>query len=75
MSRPSSSVPNQCAADGESRRAGRLMAAGSWWAIQGAKRAKHEKDQDQHNADGREGIVAGISRELAAKRDGGGGHS
>src|SRR5580693_3378124 len=43
MSRPSSSVPNQCADDGESRRAGRLIEAGSWGAIQGAKRAKITK--------------------------------
>src|SRR5271165_4350085 len=43
MSRPSSSVPNQCACDGESRRAGRLMAAGSCGAIHGANRAKITK--------------------------------
>src|SRR5579863_8920802 len=40
MSRPSSSVPNQCAWDGVSRRTGRLMAAGSCGAIQGANSAK-----------------------------------
>src|SRR5271169_954425 len=40
MSRPSSSVPNQWGWDGASRRAGRLMAAGSCGAIQGANRAK-----------------------------------
>src|SRR5580700_1100543 len=43
MSRPSSSVPNQCAYDGVPRRAGRLMAAGSCGAIQGANRAKITK--------------------------------
>src|SRR5271156_483298 len=43
MSRPSSSVPNQCAWDGASRRTGRLIDAGSCGAIQGAKRAKITK--------------------------------
>src|ERR1700758_1370424 len=43
MSRPSSSVPNQCADDGRSRRAGRWIEAGSCGAIQGAKRAKITK--------------------------------
>src|SRR5580700_8321992 len=43
MSRPSSSVPNQCADEGESRRAGRLIAAGSCGAIQGANAAKIRK--------------------------------
>src|SRR5271169_7183080 len=43
MSRPSSSVPNQCADDGESRRAGRWIDAGSCGAIQGANRAKIRK--------------------------------
>src|ERR1700733_2566638 len=43
MSRPSSSVPNQCACDGPPRRAGRLMKAGSCGAIQGAKRAQVTK--------------------------------
>src|SRR5579872_603294 len=40
MSRPSSSLPNQCAADGPSRRAGRLIDAGSCGAIHGANTAK-----------------------------------
>src|SRR5271168_2793852 len=43
MSRPSSSVPNQWAWEGGLRRAGRLMAAGSRGAIQGANRAKITK--------------------------------
>src|ERR1700735_1569000 len=43
MSRPSSSVPNQCACDGPPRRAGRLMKAGSCGAIQGANRAQATK--------------------------------
>src|ERR1700683_3720595 len=43
MSRPSSSVPNQCACDGVLRRAGKLMAAGSCGAIHGANRAKIKK--------------------------------
>src|SRR5260370_35700182 len=43
MSRPSSSVPNQCADEGGSRRAGRWMEAGSSGAIQGANRAKVTK--------------------------------
>src|SRR5580658_9226499 len=43
MSRPSSSVPNQCADDGGSRRAGRLIEAGSCGAIQGANSAKITK--------------------------------
>src|ERR1700736_5163116 len=43
MSRPSSSLPNQCAAEGGSRRVGRLIAAGSWGAIQGAKIANSTK--------------------------------
>src|SRR5215469_8086931 len=43
MSRPSSSVPNQCGRDGELSRSGRLMAAGSWGAIHGANTAKITK--------------------------------
>src|ERR1700680_198712 len=43
MSRPSSSVPNQCADDGGSRRVGRWIDAGSCGAIQGANRAKMTK--------------------------------
>src|SRR5882672_10877941 len=43
MSRPSSSVPHQWAAEGEDKRFGRTMKAGSWGAIQGAKRAKATK--------------------------------
>src|SRR5580692_988066 len=43
MSRPSSSVPNQGLWDGVSRRAGKLIAAGSCGAIQGANRAKITK--------------------------------
>src|SRR5947209_6700886 len=40
MSRPSSSVPNQCAALGGCRREGRLMLLGFCGAIQGANSAK-----------------------------------
>src|SRR5438309_5879063 len=40
MSRPSSSVPNQCSAEGRMRRRGRSMCAGSNGAISGAKIAK-----------------------------------
>src|SRR5438552_11046082 len=43
MSRPSSSLPNQCAAEGGSRRVGRLIEAGSCGAIQGAKIANSTK--------------------------------
>src|ERR1700716_1364363 len=43
MSRPSSSVPNQCACEGKARRAGRSIEAGSCGAIQGANRAKTTK--------------------------------
>src|SRR5579864_2872560 len=43
MSRPSSSVPNQCADDGGPRRAGKLIDAGSRGAIHGANRAKITK--------------------------------
>src|SRR5207249_10424951 len=43
MSRPSSSVPNQCAVQGEESRVGSSMWAGSCGAIQGAKRAKITK--------------------------------
>src|SRR5215469_17520019 len=43
MSRPSSSVPNQCGRDGEWSRSGRLIAAGSWGAIHGANTAKITK--------------------------------
>src|ERR1041385_3642776 len=39
MSRPNSSVPNQCAADGGVKRAGRSIAAGSCGAIHGANTA------------------------------------
>lgn len=40
MSRPSSSVPHQCAVDGGERRDGKSICAGSWGAIHGANRAK-----------------------------------
>src|SRR5277367_5711842 len=40
MSRPNSSVPNQCPCEEGARRAGRLIAAGSCGAIQGANNAK-----------------------------------
>src|SRR6266568_3607554 len=43
MSRPSSSVPNQCADDGGSSRMGKWMEAGSCGAIQGANRANATK--------------------------------
>src|SRR5713226_540263 len=40
MSRPSSSVPQRCCDEGGCSRWGRSMWAGSWGAIQGAKRAQ-----------------------------------
>src|SRR6266404_3963611 len=40
MSRPSSSVPQRCCDEGGCKRLGRSMCAGSWGAIQGAKRAQ-----------------------------------
>src|SRR5579885_1826338 len=43
MSRPSSSVPNQCECVGGVSRLGRLMDAGSCGAIHGAKIAKIKK--------------------------------
>src|SRR5882672_7772830 len=43
MSRPSSSVPIQCARDGDASLAGRFCAAGSAGAIQGANRAANNK--------------------------------
>src|SRR5437868_3267119 len=43
MSRPNSSVPNQCAFDGGCNRAGRLSAAGSCGAIHGANIANSTK--------------------------------
>src|ERR1039457_158202 len=43
MSRPSSSVPHQCCAEGVCRRFGRSMCAGSCGAIQGAKIAEKAK--------------------------------
>src|SRR6266851_7351298 len=43
MSRPISSVPHQCCADGDCRRFGRSMCAGSCGAIQGAKIAAKTK--------------------------------
>src|SRR5579864_4571389 len=43
MSRPSSSVPNQCVDDGGARRAGKLIDAGSRGAIHGANSAKMTK--------------------------------
>ncbi|MNL47748.1 hypothetical protein D3C87_1705510 [compost metagenome] len=36
-SRPTSSVPNQCSADGAAKRSARFSAFGSWLASQGAK--------------------------------------
>src|ERR1039458_7111904 len=41
MSRPSSSVPHQCCAEGVCKRFGRSMCAGSCGAIQGAKIAEN----------------------------------
>src|SRR5208283_4969761 len=43
MSRPSSSVPHQCSAEGDCRRFGKSMCAGSCGAIQGAKIAEKAK--------------------------------
>src|ERR1700676_3492580 len=43
MSRPSSSVPHQCCAEGVCNRFGRSMCAGSCGAIQGAKIAEKTK--------------------------------
>src|SRR5437867_3918607 len=43
MSRPNSSVPHQWSEDGRERRVGKSIWAGSWGAIQGAKRAKITK--------------------------------
>ena len=43
MSRPSSSVPNQCTVEGEESRVGSSMWAGSCGAIQEAKTAKITK--------------------------------
>src|SRR5467141_3856685 len=43
MSRPSSSVPHQCWAEGVCNRFGKSMWAGSWGAIQGAKIAEKTK--------------------------------
>src|ERR1700731_4802438 len=43
MSRPSSSVPHQCCAEGVCKRFGRSMCAGSCGAIQGAKIAENTK--------------------------------
>src|SRR5437588_2787118 len=43
MSRPSSSVPHQCCAEGVYKRFGRSMCAGSCGAIQGAKIAEKTK--------------------------------
>src|SRR5947209_6504471 len=43
MSRPSTSVPSQCAALGGWSRAGKSIRAGSWGAIQGANNANTTK--------------------------------
>src|SRR5216684_7877309 len=43
MSRPSSSVPHQCCAEGVCKRFGKSMCAGSCGAIQGAKIAEKTK--------------------------------
>src|SRR3989442_10499071 len=43
MSRPSSSVPHQCAEEGAANRVGRSMWAGSCGAIHGANRAEMTK--------------------------------
>src|SRR4029077_711645 len=43
MSRPNSSVPNQCAADGGINREGKLSVAGSWGASSGANIANITK--------------------------------
>src|SRR6266446_6103218 len=43
MSRPSSSVPHQCCAEGVCKRFGRSMCAGSCGAIHGAKMAEKTK--------------------------------
>src|SRR5439155_2217250 len=44
MSRPSSSDPQICNSDGGASRLARLMCAGSWGAIQGAKIAQTTKN-------------------------------
>ena len=44
MSRPSSSVPHQWAADGGERRVGRSMWAGSWGADPRGEQSKDDED-------------------------------
>src|SRR5690348_10882398 len=44
MSRPTSSVPHQCAAEGDERRVGRSIRAGSCGATHGANRARITKN-------------------------------
>src|ERR1700735_4910399 len=67
MSRPSSSVPNQCARDGASSRAGRLMEAGSCGAIQGAKSAKITKIKTNSTPNAASGLRRAVRRnEMAA---------
>src|ERR1022692_73278 len=67
MSRPSSSVPNQWAWDGVPRRVGRLMAAGSCGAIQGANKAKITKRMTNTTPAAASGLWPAVRRnEMAA---------
>ena len=57
MSRPSSSVPSQCAADGGCRRSVSACPVGGWVASQGAKAATSSSASDDREADHRERIA------------------
>ncbi len=67
MSRPSSSVPNQCAREAEFRREGRSIAAGSWRSDPGREDRTDYEHDDENNAGRGQRIVARISGNSAAK--------
>ena len=53
---------------------GQVDGGGIVWGDPGSEQREDYEDHDQDHADGRQRIVAGISGDAAAKRDGGGRH-
>ena len=67
-SRPISSVPNQCAADGALRIALQLVASGSYGATTGASNATHHDEHDHHEADRRAAPAQEPPQRMRARR-------
>ena len=70
MSRPRSSVPSQCAADGALRMAVKLVCSGSYGVTSGARMASSTKTSDQDGADHRALVAQEFLQAAAARASG-----